>query len=61
MYSTEMVLLKLTSDIWDATDSEWVALLVLLDVSMAFDTIDQDQLIKHRMRNRWLSTTGLHA
>ena len=45
--STETVLLKVQSDILNAVDRQEVVLLVMLDLSAAFDTIDRVVLLQH--------------
>ena len=49
--STETALLKVKNDLLKAVDKRVVVLLVLLDLSAAFDTIDHDVLIQ-RLQNR---------
>ena len=44
-YSTETALLKVKNDILMSMDEQYVTLLVLLDLSAAFDTIHHDELI----------------
>ena len=53
----ETALLKIFSDILDAADSAQVTLLGLLDLSAAYDTVDNDILLtrlqKSYVRCRW--------
>ena len=44
-HSTETALLKISSDMFDAVESGCVTVLVALDLSAAFDTIDHSVLI----------------
>lgn len=45
LYSTETVLIKVLNDILLITDSSNPVMLVLLDLSAAFDTVDQGILL----------------
>ena len=49
--STETVLLKVCSDLTDMMDSGQHALLALLDLSSAFDTVDHDILLTRLSRS----------
>ena len=46
LHSTETALLRVQNDILQAVDSRCGAILVLLDLSAAFDTIDHEKLIR---------------
>ena len=46
LHSTETALLRVQNDIYQAVDSEGGAILVLLDLSAAFDTIDHQKLLE---------------
>ena len=45
LHSTETALLRVKNDIVQAVDSDGGAILVLLDLSAAFDTIDHQKLL----------------
>ena len=45
-YSTETSLIKLTNNLLWAMENQHVTMVVLLDLSIAFDTIDQDLLLR---------------
>lgn len=51
-HSTETALLKVQNDVLQAIDQHQEAVLVLLDLSAAFDTIDHDILL-HRLKHRY--------
>ena len=58
--STETALLRVKNDVLNAVDRREVVLLVLLDLSAAFDTIDHDILL-HRLHDRLgMSGNALH-
>ena len=44
-HSTEMALLKVKADIFQAVDNQRVVCLILLDLSAAFDTVDHQLLL----------------
>ena len=52
-HSTETALLKVTSDILDLVDDKNLCLLVLLDLTAAFDTIDHEILLS-RLKKSFL-------
>ena len=54
-HSMETALLKVKTDIIQALDNQKVACLTLLDLSMAFDTIDHDILL-NRLKSRFVVT-----
>jgi hypothetical protein len=56
-HSSETALLKVQSDILGAVDSKQCVLLLLLDFSSAFDTVDHEILI-HRLKNDFGITGG---
>ena len=54
-YSIETALLKVKIDIIQALDNQEVACLILLDLSVVFDTIDPDILL-NRLKSRFVVT-----
>ena len=44
-HSTELLLLKVINDLYSSFDHNMPSMLVLLDLSAAFDTVDHDKLI----------------
>ena len=53
-YSTETALVKVQNDIFTSIDQHGIVILILLDLSAAFDTIDHDVLF-----SRMESTLGI--
>src|SRR6218665_982303 len=58
-HSTETALLKVVTDLIQAIDAGDHALLGLLDLSAAFDTVDHDVLVEHLARTYGLRSTAL--
>ena len=58
-HSTETALLKVLSDILMAADIGMVSLLGLLDMSAAFDTVDDDILIRRLETSFGIKSTAL--
>ena len=59
-YSTETALLRITNDMLLNMDNQRVTLLVLLDMSAAFDTIPHHLFLTRINRNYGVSGTALH-
>ena len=58
-HSTESALVKVKNDIMFAIDSNKVVLMVLLDLSAAFDTIDHQIFISHLFKRTGVRSTVL--
>ena len=59
-HSTETVLSRVTSDIFQCMGKQQVALMVLLDLSAAFDTVDHQILLNIMKRDFGLDNTVLN-
>src|SRR6218665_3237493 len=59
LHSTETTLLKVVTDLIEASDAGDHALLGLLDLSAAFDTVDHDVLVDRLARTYGLRSTAL--
>lgn len=59
LHSTETALVKIANDLLTAADSGFLTILILLDLSVAFDTISHTILID-RLASLGLSDTPLH-
>lgn len=59
-HSTETVLTKVVSSLRISTDANKVSVLVLLDISVVFDTVDHNILIEHLKNWAGLSGTVLN-
>ncbi|HSN24164.1 MAG TPA: reverse transcriptase domain-containing protein, partial [Methylomicrobium sp.] len=58
-HSTETALLRLLNDVYTAADNKTRSLLVLLDLSSAFDTIDISTLIRRVENTYGITGTAL--
>ncbi len=56
-HSTETALIKIINDIRFNSDSDKISVLVLLDLSAAFDTVDHNILLE-RLEN-WVGLSGM--
>ena len=61
MHSTETAVLKVLADILLALDSGDLAMLTLLDLSAAFDSVDHDTLLKRLQKSYGLSGSTENA
>ena len=57
--STETALLKIYKDILLSMNQQYVTLLVLLDLSAAFDTVDHSILLEHLTKSFGISSKAL--
>jgi len=58
-HSIETALVKITDDLLIASDKALISVLVLLDLSAAFDTIDHDILLERMDQSFGISGTTL--
>jgi len=61
MHSTETAVLKVLADILLALDSGDLAMLTLLDLSVAFDSVDHDTLLKRLQKSYGLGGQELNC
>ena len=59
-HSTETAILRVLSDIFSSIDQGQVALLALLDVSAAFDTVDHDILLERLSKSFGITGSAHH-
>lgn len=59
-HSTETALIRVTNDLLMTSDSSSTSLLIFLDLSAAFDTVDHHILLHRLKRNVGITGTALH-
>ena len=59
-HSTETAILRVLSDLYSSIDQGQVALLALLDVSAAFDTVDHDILLERLSKSFGITGSAHH-
>ena len=58
-HSTELLLLKVVNDLYRSFDMDMPSVVVLLDLSAAFDTVDHDKLLSILEREIGIEGTAL--